>query len=86
MSLWTAIVLIVAIAMGAEVIRTRINARAGIVLDDEGKPIATQRADEEALRAEIGELKERIKVLERIATDDRKRLGLADEIESLRDS
>ncbi len=39
----------------------------------------------EQLRAEIAELKERVRVLERIATDERQKLGLAEEIELLRD-
>jgi hypothetical protein len=41
-------------------------------------------AEAKQLRAEVGELKERIKVLERIAVD--KENALAKEIESLRDT
>jgi hypothetical protein len=40
---------------------------------------------EEELQREVSDLRERIKVLERIATDGRKTAALADEIESLRD-
>ena len=85
MSLWTAIVVIVAIVVIGQAIRSRHNSAAGFGTDD-GNPVP--RADtgrERELEDEVSELKERIKVLERIAYDDRKRLGLADEIESLRD-
>lgn len=51
---------------------------------EQGQSAPDTRRERE-LEAEIAELKERIKVLERIAYDDRKRVGLADEIESLRD-
>lgn len=40
---------------------------------------------EEELHREVTDLRERIKVLERIATDGRQTAQLADEIESLRD-
>lgn len=86
MSLWTAIVVIVAIVVIGQAIRSRHNSAAGFGTDDDGNPVP--RADtgrERELEHEVSELKERIKVLERIAYDDRKRLGLADEIESLRD-
>ena len=86
MGLWTAIVVIVAIIVIGQAIRSRHNAMAGFGTDHDGKPVQTaSKARERELEAEIAELKERIKVLERIAYDDRKRLGLADEIESLRD-
>ncbi|WP_296675795.1 hypothetical protein [Novosphingobium sp.] len=40
---------------------------------------------EQELQREVEDLRERIHVLERIATDDRKPQALADEIERLRD-
>ncbi|MBS7670285.1 hypothetical protein [Croceicoccus gelatinilyticus] len=86
MSFWTAIVVIVAIVTIGQAIRSRHNSAAGFGSDKDGN--AVPRADtgrERELENEVSELKERIKVLERIAYDDRKRLGLADEIESLRD-
>lgn len=86
MSFWTAIVVIVAIVVIGQAIRSRHNAAAGFGTDEDGNPVAsTNSGRERELEAEIAELKDRIKVLERIAYDDRKRLGLADEIESLRD-
>lgn len=86
MSLWTAIVVIVGMALLAQVIRSRHNAAVGYATDAEGDPVmGGDNRRERQLEAEIEELKERIKVLERIAYDDRKRLGLVDEIESLRD-
>ena len=66
--------------------RARHNASAGFATDKDGQPIARQGSgEEEQLRAEIAELKERVRVLERIATDERQKLGLAEEIELLRD-
>ena len=44
-----------------------------------------QDAETKALQAEIRALKERIQVLERIATDHNRAATLADEIERLRD-
>lgn len=86
MSFWTAIVAIVAIVFFTQMVRERREARLGR-RDDEGE--AMQRTERERqLADEVAELKDRIKVLERIAYDDRKRVGaasLADEIESLRD-
>ena len=86
MSFWTAIVVIVLIVSITQMIRSRHNASAGFATDDDGKPVARPNSgEEEQLRAEIAELKERVRVLERIATDERQKLGLAEEIELLRD-
>ncbi|QQN73274.1 hypothetical protein [Croceicoccus sp. YJ47] len=85
MSFWAAIVLIVAIVSIAQVMRAKQNASAGYATDEDGNPVRLDRGDEDRLRAEIAELKERIHVLERIATDDRQSVGLAEEIEKLRD-
>ena len=69
-----------------QMMRARHNASAGFATDKDGQPIARQGSgEEEQLRAEIAELKERVRVLERIATDERQKLGLAEEIELLRD-
>ncbi|NUQ17954.1 MAG: hypothetical protein HOP95_05785, partial [Sphingomonas sp.] len=51
--------------------------------DDDGGFSAQDRAENLRLRVEVTELKERIKVLERIAVE--KENSLAKEIESLRD-
>lgn len=95
MNMWEAIVLIVVISAIARTVRAAIMARAGgagrhITFDRKGNAIALQTVGEaqepkaESLRNEVEALRERIKVLERIATEDRKARDLADEIESLR--
>ena len=85
MSFWTAIVVIVAIIAVAEVLKAKHRARHGITTDVMGneKPIAPPTNP--ALEREVEELRERVKVLERIATEDRETKRLAAEIESLRE-
>lgn len=51
--------------------------------DTSGQPSHSRRETE--LEKEVDALRERVKVLERIATDGRPTRALADEIESLRD-
>ncbi len=87
MDFWTVfmVVSIVAITQVARVMRARYQAQHGIVEDRKGRvQMLAQPADNE-LQREVETLRERIKVLERIATDDRKPQALAAEIESLRD-
>jgi hypothetical protein len=69
------VVLIVAIVMIASVIRSRTQAR-------DNAALAPDSPDAEAMRMEIARLKDRVEVLERIATDKTRRLS--DEIDSLR--
>jgi uncharacterized coiled-coil DUF342 family protein len=85
MSFWTAIVVIVAIIALAEIIKTKHRARHGITTDAMGneKPLAPPTNP--ALEREVEQLRERVKVLERIATEDRETKLLSAEIESLRD-
>lgn len=97
MSFWTAIVWIAIIFAAASVLRARARAQAGITEDFLGnqtisRPVETPAVprDEDA-EAEIRALKDRIAVLERIATDDnspsaRDSADLASEIEALRES
>jgi len=79
MSFWTAVVVIVAIAAFAAIRIERIRARdrrpGGDILP----------AREQELQREIVDLKKRLAVLERIATDDRQSKAIAHEIEALRD-
>ncbi|MBW8785778.1 MAG: hypothetical protein JF593_14275 [Novosphingobium sp.] len=82
MSFWTAIVVIVAIAAFANRRRTRYLAHTYDGRADEPRP-QPQRDPE--LEREVAALRERVKVLERIVTDERRSRGLADEIEALRD-
>lgn len=76
-----AIVLIVAIA-GV------IKARYGVVEDKNGNEVYVDRnanAENARLREELKTLKERISVLERLATDDQRSIELDREIAKLRD-
>lgn len=79
-----AIVLIALIVVGGAVMRARYNAMNGYGTDDQGNPVATPRREQE-LEQEIEQLRERLAVLERIATDDREANRLAREIDKLRD-
>ena len=85
---------IIAMSMAAWVITTYIRARHGYPVEDEWGGITHPRdpasehatkklVDEnEQLKATVGRLEERLKVLERIATDPAKRLS--DDIDNLR--
>lgn len=80
-SMVVAIVLITAIA---GVLRAKYKAEQGIVEDEHGEPRRLVDPDAGRMREEIKQLKDRIAVLERIATDKSNRLE--DEIEALRDT
>jgi hypothetical protein len=82
MNMWEAIVLIVIVASVAKTIRARHQVR--IAPEQSFAPPAAINAEYLALRREVEDLRERIKVLERIATDGRTSRHLADEIEALR--
>ena len=91
MNMWEAIVLIVIAVMVARVLRGRHLARHGGMIHRDGAPQVTQGGNEAELRREVEELRQRIAVLERIATDaniseGRQSKAIAAEIESLRDS
>ena len=80
------VVLIVLIAAIASIIRARHGRqtrRDGLMMDDLA-PDALAHQREAELQREVEDLRERIKVLERIATDGRSTAALANEIESLR--
>ena len=85
MSGW-AIVAIVAIVMSAlvRIYTSRHDGHTGIIRDKDGNPVSLPRPDDGEAQREIADLRERIKVLERIATDGRKSNELSDEIERLR--
>ena len=85
MSFWSAIVLIVLIGAVAGVMRSRYNAMNGFASDHRGDPVEGKSSREAELEHEVVELRERIQVLERIATDGRQSKQIADEIEQLRD-
>ena len=90
MGFWTAMVLISALAVIWGVLSARYRAHAGIGTDAMGGQFKLPQSDDEALRKEVEELRERVKVLERITTDansleSRGSRAIAQEIESLRD-
>ena len=84
-----AIVLIVAIWGLVSIIRSRHNSTLGYATDEDGNPIGNPGRERE-LQAEIEQLRHRLEVLERIATDAnsndaREKRRLTAEIERLRD-
>lgn len=89
MTFWTAIVVIVAIGCFTELMKAKYRAQHGITADKEGNEAAAARQDP-ALEREVTQLRERIRVLERIATESHTTAALetrrvSDEIEALRD-
>ena len=87
------VITIIALAMGAWVMTTLIRAKHGYPLtDDWGNPVHPVKhnddetkalaAENKELKETVSRLEERLKVLERIATDPTKRLS--DEIDGLR--
>jgi hypothetical protein len=75
---------IIAIIAIAGMYESRIRAMNGIVKDEDGNERLAQDPEAAALREEVKMLKERLAVLERIATDGRKANELEAEIEKLR--
>ncbi len=78
MGFWTAIVLIVIVGATARVMRARYEAQGAT-------PSLARDPDARRLREEMQSLKDRIAVLERLATDDTSGARLDREIEKLRD-
>lgn len=92
MSSWAIVALVAIVVWG---LVDYAKARAGIIKDEHGNEKIVPREDArsaaelEAARAELADLKERVKVLERIATDGnssaaREQARIAAEIEALR--
>jgi hypothetical protein len=79
------VLLIVFGAMIFNLIKHRHDARYGVMRDVEGRIQRIDGGREAELEREVLELRERVKVLERIATDGRDTRLLSDEIEKLRD-
>jgi hypothetical protein len=89
MSFWTAAVIIVMIWAVVTVYTRRHDRDLGVTRDEDGNPVFAPR-DEAGTRREIDELRERIAVLERIATDGNtlsatETRRIAQEIDALRD-
>lgn len=84
MQFWEAIVFIVAIGTIARVLAIRYRAMNGIVADEDGNERRAVDPEAGRLRDEVRSLKERIAVLERLATDTNRAVDLDREIEKLR--
>jgi hypothetical protein len=86
MSFWTAIavIAIVAIIFGGRKHRHRMADRHGREQIDRVEDVQARSPREIELQREVEELRERVQVLERIATDGRDTQRLSDEIERLR--
>ncbi|MBX7513361.1 hypothetical protein K3179_02240 [Qipengyuania sp. GH38] len=90
MSFWTAIFMIVVVCAIAEVFKAKYRSEKGITRDYLGnETVVGSKVDPDAQR-ELEDLRERIKVLERIATDGNsldasETQRIAAEIEALRD-
>lgn len=86
---FTMVVAIIAIITIGKIIQSKHQAKYGIIEDQDMLGNKTQRlannTETQALQNEISELKERIKVLERIATDNSSAIDVSREIEALRD-
>jgi cation transport regulator ChaC len=77
------VAIIIVITIG-KVVNTRVQAKHGIASDEDGNPVTLIDPDAGRLREEVKYLKERVAVLEKIATDDRGARELENEIEKLR--
>ena len=84
MVFWEAAIFIVAIVMIASVLKTRYRSMNGIVADEDGNERMAIDPDAGRLRDEVKGLKERIAVLERLATDENGPKALDRAIEKLR--
>lgn len=86
---FTMVVAIIAIITIGKIIQSKHQAKYGIIEDQDMLGNKIQRpannAETQALQNEISELKERIQVLERIATDNSSAIDVSREIEALRD-
>lgn len=82
-----AVVAIIIVITIGKVMTSKYRAQNGILEDEDGNAVnVTPSADPDAgrLREEVKYLKERVAVLEKIATDDRGARELENEIEKLR--
>jgi hypothetical protein len=85
MNLWEFILLISVAGMIYSAWRSKHLVQHGAYVDEDGKVQKLDSGREAELEREVTELRERVKVLERIATDGREERLLSDEIEKLRD-
>ncbi len=85
MNLWEFILIVSIAGMIYSAWHTKYRAKLGVYEDENGKIHRLDSGRESELEREVRELRERVKVLERIATDGRDTRLLSDEIEKLRD-
>ena len=85
MNLWEFILVVTVAGMIYSAWRTKHLAKIGAYEDEKGKIRQLDRGREAELEREVEELRERVKVLERITVDGRETHLLSDEIEKLRD-
>lgn len=78
------VAIIIVITVG-KVLSTRMQARHSLPPDRDGNGNGSESPEASRLREEVKYLKERVAVLEKIATDDRGARELENEIEKLRD-
>jgi len=83
-SFGTVIVVLAVIFACVALIRSRQNSQLGPGPGERAQPLASAEREAE-LRREVEELRERVQVLERIATDGHEARRLSSEIERLRD-
>ena len=83
MNVWTALVIIGAITAFANIRMAKYRAQGSDHRPPEPARMVSSQREAELLR-EVEDLRERVRVLERIATDGRSTAALANEIESLR--
>ena len=83
MSFWSAVILIALIVCATALFMQRAENRKDAARTDGGKRERELESERDAARSELADLRERVKVLERIATDPSRRT--AEEIEKLRD-
>lgn len=85
MNLWEFILAVSIAGMIYSAWRSKHLARHGMVENQHGKLEGIAPARQAELQREVEELRERVRVLERIATEDRETKLLSAEIEKLRD-
>jgi signal recognition particle receptor subunit beta len=87
MGFGTVIVLVIAMVCITTLLQSRYRAKHGITVDWLGNQHLANKQDlpDADLQREVTELRERIKVLERIATEDQEARRLSTQIEQLRD-
>ena len=85
MNLWEFILIISVAGMIYSAWRSKHLAKMGAYEDENGKVRKLESGREAELEREVTELRERVKVLERITVEGRETHLLSDEIEKLRD-